>query len=190
MSTVADKLLQSWLQKTEMSLEAARQAIRFCNSYTRLPDIIDLWTFAGLRWDDWLTLLGEEWVDCDNVGEHADTLMEETPLGDLRKDPGARRYLMSSEEFEAFEALPDEIMIYRGCYASNKWGLSWSLEREIAAGFPMLHRYRQEGQPLLVKANARKSEVLALKLGRDEAEIITDRPRHISTTKIRAAQPR
>lgn len=35
----------------------------------------------------------------------------------------------------------------------------------MARGFPTLHRYRQSGQPLLVKARVRNEVIAALKLG-------------------------
>lgn len=80
--------------------------------------------------------------------------------------------------------------VYRGCYKDNKWGLSWTLSRELAKGFPMLWRYRQNGQqPLLVTARARKENVIALKTDRGESEVITWRPKHISTRHITAREP-
>lgn len=63
-----------------------------------------------------------------------------------------------------FAQLPDVLIIYRGCYAANKWGFSWSLDRDIAEGFPFLTATKNEGRPLLVKATIHKSKVAALKL--------------------------
>lgn len=167
-----------------LTLDEGREALRFCNSFNRLDTVTSLaWSMES---HDWLTLLGENWSTCDNIADCADEL-EETPLGLLAPGSPDRFRLMDETELAAFERLPDEVVIWRGCYASNKWGLSWSLDREIAAKFPTLHRYRQAGQPLLVKARIAKDQILALKLDRNEQEILTwwERPRHVSTSHLR-----
>ena len=79
----------------------------------------------------------------------------------------------------------DQLTVYRGCYATNKWGFSWSLEREVAARLPFLHRYRQEDQALLVRATVAKRDIVALKHDRQEAEVICWRPKHVATSKLR-----
>ena len=45
--------------------------------------------------------------------------------------------------------------------------------------FPMLMRYRFGDDPVLVTAEVRKRDVLAIKLEREEAEAIVFRGRHI-----------
>ena len=55
-------------------------------------------------------------------------------------------------------------------------GASWSLDRDVAARFSFLSRYlaaQPLAQPLLLTATVAKENVLAVKLGRDEAEIVT-----------------
>jgi hypothetical protein len=68
--------------------------------------------------------------------------------------------------------LPEEFRVYRGCAEFNKAGVCWSLDREVAAKFPFLLRYCVEN-PLLISATVQKSSVLAVKLDREEAEVIT-----------------
>jgi hypothetical protein len=175
-----------------LTLSEGREALRFCNSFNRLPHLIELaWSFD--QWTDWLILLGEEWTGCDNIAQFADSLFDETPFADLLREPEFRAHLMTPAEQAALAALPDEVEIFRGCYAHNKWGLSWSLDRSTAERFPLLHRYRHEGQPLLVRARIAKADILAVKLCRDEAEVIAARagrrrgpigPKHISTSHI------
>lgn len=166
-----------------MTLDQGRAHVKYANSYNRLGLVIEVaWQLEPA---DWFTLLGEEWSVCDNIGLSIDDLRE-TPFGDTEHDPGFwRDEMMNVVERAAFEALPDQITVYRGCYRNNKWGLSWSLERELAAGYPFLHRYRQDDQALLVKATVPKSDVVALKGDRGESEIICWRPKHISTSKVR-----
>src|SRR3546814_13249726 len=67
-----------------------------------------------------------------------------------------RPHMMDAAERALYDEFPEEVVIYRGCYALNKWGLSWTTDRAIAERFPTLHRYRQDGQPLLVTARVRK----------------------------------
>jgi len=114
----------------------------------------------------------------------------DSPLLERRVDFGKRidavkREMMTLEELAAYDALPESFLIHRGCYVTNKWGLSWSQSREIAEEFPTLGRYRQPGQALLVTARVKKSEVIAIKLDRDENEIVTMGPMHISTRHIK-----
>ncbi|MCR5872284.1 MULTISPECIES: hypothetical protein [unclassified Sphingomonas] len=166
-----------------MTLAQGREHVRFANSYNRLGMVIEIaWRMED---GDWMTLLGEEWTTCDNIGLLSDDLLD-TPFGDTRDEPGLwRNEMMTAEERAAFEALPDQLTVYRGCYRNNKWGLSWSLERDQAERFPFLHRYQQDDQALLVRATIAKSDMVALKGDRREAEVICWRPKHISTSKLR-----
>jgi hypothetical protein len=166
-----------------VSLTAAREAIRLCNSYNRLPSVIELsWAMKG---SDWLTLLGEEWSTCDNISEHWDNLLD-TQFADLSADPlELRRHMMTPEEVDALEALPETVTVFRGCYAHNKRGLSWTLDEATARKFPLLHRYQQDGQPLLIRAEVARDKILALKLDRDEAEVIATRPKILAISHIK-----
>ena len=95
-------------------------------------------------------------------------------------------YLLSNSIFgQALDILPDEIIVYRGCYQHNKRGLCWTLDRAIAEQFPSYLRYKQEGQPLLVKGRVKKTDVIAFKGGREEAEIISEKVKIISTSHIK-----
>jgi hypothetical protein len=138
---------------------------RFCNSYQRIPAILRLESDPAepLKW---FRLLGEEWTVCDNVGLHKDAILER-----LRDATRAQLdAMMNEEEQAAWAALPDEITAYRGCSSINQDGMSFSLDRDIAAEFPTLPRYRAE-EPLLVEARIPK-RFSVLKLERSEQEII------------------
>ena len=80
--------------------------------------------------------------------------------------------MMDSAELVAYRSLPARLTVFRGCGEINMLGASWSLDRDVAARFLTLNRYRQTA-PLLVTATLRRDRVLALKLDRDESEIIT-----------------
>jgi hypothetical protein len=164
-----------------LSLDEAKEALRYSNSYTRLPILLSL--AYRINETDWLRLLGEQWSGCDNISEYLDDLFD-TPFG-MRLGEGAISEMMTTEEQARFDSLPDSVTVYRGCYKPNKWGLSWTLSLDVAAHFPTLNRYRMEGKPLLIKALATKEKIAALKHDRDEDEIIIYRPKHVSTQYIR-----
>lgn len=163
-------------------IEQAEEALRFCNSYDRLPTLLDL----SVMMDDseWLFLLGREWSGCDNISEHSADLFDAIFNCGVSVCPS--KEMMTNEEQDFYDALPDLVTVYRGCYTPNKWGFCWTLDINIAMKFPFFARYRMDGQPLLVKALAKKENIIAVKTDRGEAEIITlIRPKHISTRHIR-----
>jgi len=165
------------------SIEDARQQLTRCDSYSRLPTLLNMWMNEA----DWLQLLGEEWSSCDNIGHHIDELFNSPMWMSDHAGPAVKRVMMTTEEQAAYDALPEIVTVYRGCYAQNKWGFSWSLSKDTAERFPMLNRYKQHGQALLVTSQVKKEKIVAVKLDRNECEIITFRPKHISTRHIKTA---
>lgn len=139
-----------------------------CNSYSRLPVLLDMHLplFLAGRLSDWLLLLGEWWTCCDNISEHfgdlAGILPEQGPVAEM----------MTDAEMEYFESLPEVVTIYRGAGKSNRRGACWSLSGNVAKRFPSLLRYWQQ-TPMLYTATVQKSRILAVKLDRNEAEVIT-----------------
>lgn len=169
-----------------LPIKDARTILRRCDSFTRLRRLVAMSSFLEVERDDWLRLLGEVWSSCDNVAEMAEgTDLWETPFGDLIYTGAGRDLVMDEAERAVFDAMPETVTLYRGCYALNKWGLSWSLDRETAARFPTINRYRQAGQPLLVTATAPRNNIAFVKLDRDEQEVVCLRPKHVSTRHIR-----
>lgn len=135
--------------------------------------------------DTWVSVLGEVWDMCDNIGHHAELL--EDIISDRLNSP--QPMMMEGDELRIYQSLPDEVTIYRGCYKINKWGFSWSLNRDVAARFPFLSRYyRRDEQPILVKAKVKKVNIMAVKNGRGEEEIITFNPKHISTSNLKESK--
>jgi hypothetical protein len=96
-----------------------------------------------------------------------------------------RRYTGGSPIFEAmtveaqraYGALPERIAIFRGCYARNKSGYSWTTDRDVAARFPFLSRYRGPTEPLLLTAIVKRKNIAFMSVDRNEAEIVV-MPRH------------
>jgi hypothetical protein len=162
----------------KVTLEQARKCddVLLADSFTRLPAVIGL--ARRMQRADWLQLLGEQWQSCDNVTQHKRILSR------WLKPFHTAPEMMTTEELERFNALPDRVEIYRGCGLNNTRGICWTLDRATAERFPALYRYRQEGPAVLVTANVRKKWIVALKLGRQEAEIITFKTRRLSLVEI------
>lgn len=159
-----------------MTLEEAQRMLMLCDSYSRLPALLDLAPL--IERSDFLKLLGEEWSCCDNIGLYVYQILP------VLKEAKVIPEMMTKRELSVLRSLPDVFRIYRGCYQNNKCGLSWSVSEEVAAKFPTLHRYRQQGTPILVVAEVRKADVIAIKLDRKEREIITWKPKIIAIRKI------
>ena len=149
-----------------------KEAIRFANSYTRMPILLDHMPEPddSDQFKAWLAVLGDEWSCCDNVGKYAAHLIE--PL-ELALRAGINGLMMTDDEQHAFSQLPDEFTVYRGCYEFNANGLSWTTCRDIAEGFTEQNRYsKPDSVPILRSRTIKRADVVAYKLERDELEII------------------
>lgn len=153
-----------------VSLDQARDIETLCDSYTRLPALIDL--FWRMDYQEWLTVIGEAWGVCDTIGEHLSALRRMLPL------VGPVRAMMDAKEQAAWDALPPRPVVYRG-QRRPSLGISWSLDRALAARFPFFARYDDGGDPILVTAEVQKHNILALKMDRAESEVIVLRGRRI-----------
>ena len=160
-----------------MTSIAAREALDWADSYSRMAALLDL--YRETPYSEWVQLLGEHWPSCDKIGRHRLLLRQLLP------GHGPVIEMMTAEELDRYHALPDRLTVFRGCGPNNMLGASWSLSREVAASFPMLNRYRQ-AEPLLVTAKVKKGSVLAVKLDRDELEVITFQAKRVSVTQLAA----
>jgi hypothetical protein len=152
----------------ELALQLTR---RYCNDQSRLPALGVLRKRMERR--EWLRLLGEEWSLCDNFWRYRDSL--EISLG----RNGPVRDLMNDEEWSLYQTLPEAPIIYRAASKGRRTGISWTLKREIAEKFPTYPKYFMPN-PILYTARVRKCEIIAVKLDRQEFEVITFAPRMIA----------
>lgn len=166
------------MKAAALTLAQARASLRFCDSYTRLPAVLDL--APRMADHDWLRLLGAEWSGFDNIGVHLPELLPLLPAG------GPVMPMMTKAEAARHAALPELVTVYRGCGPENQNGLCWSLDGATAERFPFTHRYRA-AVPLLLTGQAQKADVLAIKLDRNEAEVIASRVSVLSVTALAAA---
>ena len=114
--------------------------------------------------------LGEMWTDFDNIGVYLSDLFG--AVRDKAQNPESMiPELMSDEERMAFEALPEQITIYRGCGPQNLFGFSWSLDRRVAEEFPFPARYKTD-EPRLLTALINRKQGRCLGLDCGEQEVI------------------
>lgn len=148
------------------TFDEADDACVYADSYSRMNTILTLRRHMSAP--DWWRLLGSNWSICDNIAAHKHQLR---PIL-LKANPTNLRAMMRTHELRALAAMPDEIIVYRGCYEANRDGLSWSLSPKIAAGFTSLNRYiRKNETALLLTGKASKARIV-LNLGRKEREVI------------------
>jgi hypothetical protein len=160
-----DSLSSTDLTKLTLD-EAFNYLCRHFDSYTRLPALLEL--VDRMEDSDWVMLLGRLWSEFDNIGIHSDEILVEMDCQGWDMESLIDE-LMSPEERVAFDALPEQITIYRGYGPLNIHGISWSLDRRTAEQFSFMARYRTP-EPILVTATINKSSVAALKLDRGEQE--------------------
>lgn len=173
------------LQSRAILKDARKQILLNSNSFNRMDKLLDVCPLLEpyglgkriLSYQQWLHLIGENWTGCDVITLYRKTL--KSVLGVT----GPIREMMNVQENAIYDRLPDTVTVYRGCSADHRDGLCWSLDEQIANAFPFQRRFRAK-DPILIRARAKKSRILAVKMGRNETEVITFSPR---VAKIRAA---
>ena len=159
-------------------LEPYREQILWTGSHEvarRSKIIFDV--FAKLGDESGFRFLGEQWQMLETSACLAGWIEHAVARRQLS---AARRVFMDSDERAAYAALPPRITVWRGCGSvQSAIGLSWTTDRAVAerfAEYAVGGRRRYFGMvgtaPLLATANVRKSDVFAVKLGRDEHEVI------------------
>ncbi|MCU1252243.1 MAG: hypothetical protein JWQ49_5272 [Edaphobacter sp.] len=125
--------------------------------------------YPKLTYEDWLTLVGDQWNRCDRgISLFKSELQKALP------HRGPVRHMMTGDENAAYDALPEVVTIYRGCDAASASlpGICWSLNKDVANLYPFLGRFRAK-KPTVLTACVPKHWILAVKLERQEEEIIT-----------------
>jgi hypothetical protein len=154
-----------------MTYEEARESAGSAGSFGRMERVLNC--AYSMKREDWLRLLGEEWSGCDRIGRYRHELR--AMLG----TSGPIREMMTPEENAAYDKLPERVQCWRGCDASRLLGASWSLDKAVANSFPFRERFYAPN-PVLVTAVVRKDRILAVKLDRNEIEIVTFSARRVN----------
>lgn len=112
--------------------------------------------------------LSDIWIDTENMWQNRDEWVEV-----LNCKRGSRASIMDHEDDRAFMDLPDQVTIYRGCVTGlNENGLSWTLDKERAQWFSTRLNRLRGGQAKVLEKTVHKSEILAVFVGRGEAEVV------------------
>lgn len=105
--------MQQQVQFTDVDAEIERavqngdleRAMMWCNSYTRLPTLLDLWRTRRISPEKAVAAVGEHWSGFDNIAEHSGELFL---LLDMNEG-GERKELMDEAEQEAYAKLPETV---------------------------------------------------------------------------------
>ena len=116
----------------------------------------------------WETL-AEVWACIENIWQYRDDISKL-----LTSKRPQRERMMDEKERKKLASLPDELTIYRGFIpGKNRNGWSWTLSKATAKWFAK--RFASLfGKGEVATGTCAKSDVIALLLGRKEAEIIID----------------
>jgi hypothetical protein len=117
---------------------------------------------------DTFRLLGSELNACDVISRWRG------PIRALLRTASREELdlMMTPEERAELAAMPEHFTVYRGCYAINRAGLSWTTHREIAEGWTLLGRFHRPGEQPLLRIGTVSRGRAVLKLDRHEQEII------------------
>lgn len=108
------------------------------------------------------------WTDSENLHQIWN-------LTDFLMARNGREHMMSDDEKELFDALPDEFMVYRGHQGKNPEGHSWTLSYSKARWFAD-RLARKDDERIVSEGMCLKSWVIAVMLSRGEYEVIVECP--------------
>ena len=121
--------------------------------------------------DEFMAVFAQAWPDCDNTWSYRDELRH-LLMYHCRAD---FLHHLSEDDLAFYNALPDEITVYRGCDASRVYGLSWTTDLELAKSFARGHRGMSPPNPVIACGMAAKKDLLFATNDRGESEVLVDR---------------
>ena len=116
-------------------------------------------------------VLAQTWTSIEYISTDINVSSEDITNWFKRAD---KKTLMSVNELEILESLPQKVTIYRGVTAENNMNhqaLSWTLNRDTAKWFA--NRF-QTGTCEIWQKEIKKEEILCYFGGRNESEVIVD----------------
>lgn len=128
--------------------------------------------------DHYWSLVHSIWIDTENAGQN---LMEWLDI--WHADRPGREGGMSDQEREHLAQLPPMVEVWRGARRSDHLALSWSLNKKKAMWFA--RRFAKKGERLfLMRGLVKKEDILAVILGRNEWEVVSDKVKVTTTTYL------
>ena len=144
-----------------MTTATLEDILKFCNS-TRRP-------FAFAEWAEALPRSKAAGIEFWNAIER------EWPGFDAIPHRLFQRLFFRFEKFRPASMVPDidgHIKIYRGQDAGAEYGLSWTTDFDVAAGFARGHRGIMNNDPNVIEIQVSAKAVAMLISDRDESEVV------------------
>jgi hypothetical protein len=135
------------------------------DSFSRMQVVLE--NYPAMKRAKWFAQLGDAWTACDNLSDHRQALRAILGVAS-RSELDA---MMDARELSVLAALPTRLEVWRGCYARNRAGLSWTLDPAVARRHVTLNRYTRQAVPVLRRGFVRRDRAV-LKLDRRESEVI------------------
>ncbi|MFK4561891.1 hypothetical protein ABIF94_002490 [Bradyrhizobium ottawaense] len=154
------------------------------NSTNRLSTLLALTAFEEpeVFWQ----VFHENWSDCDNAWGLRDDVLNALEWF------GLDGVCMTDEQQAFLSGVATDrysrITVYRGCSSARVHGLSWTTNPKVAQEFALGHRGIRVPDPVVLKAEIRKSNVITAIPDREEDEIILD-PLHLRCLRETNLQP-
>ena len=124
------------------------------SSYTRMDLLLQSHTM--LEESQWVKLFIETWQSCDtkyDTNFMLSMIFKNKDLGELFK-----KYA-PDDMLAEWDALPDELTVYRGCYEFNQDGFCWTLSIEETHIFTNSMRYAQEAESIILVGKVSKHDI-------------------------------
>lgn len=125
-----------------------------------------------LSQEDFADLLADAWVCQENPNMDVNVSVRTVASWFRAAD---KQNLMVEEDYQYWENLPEEFMVYRGVAPTRtKLGLSWTDDKKTADWFAKRFTNIAEGESYMLSALIKKEEALAYFNTRNEKEVIVD----------------
>ena len=117
------------------------------------------------------------WPSCDATWHLRRDLLR------LLRSQSSVRDFFDADGAAFFDGLPDPVIIYRGCSRARVRSISWTTDREVAAGFTRGHRGVRVPDSVVAQAALPKEAVFAVFTDRNESEMLVD-PRRLQKLRL------
>lgn len=153
------------------STEAAREALRMVGSGRRLQILLRICDhfFKVGNAEGACSLFHESWTGCDDTWTSRHKIATLLRKLSSKLDP---LEFLEIEDSAAFDALPESILIFRGCSWKHIYGCAWTLDPEVAEGFARGHRGIRVRDPVIASLQIPKKAAFGFYTERRESEIL------------------
>ncbi len=125
----------------------------------------------------------QNWPSCDDTWYLRDDLLWQLQRNE-EAAPGVN--FLCAEARAAYDALPDQVKVFRGSSRERVMGISWTTDRDIAIGFAQGHRGRKVTDPVIASGVVPKWALYGVCIDRGEADVILD-PQYVDEIELEGA---